>query len=121
MSEPPLLDRGVFDEMIGLLGDEAGASVIDLFQTEIDGFIAMMRNAAATPGDRELREQVRRNAHALKSSAGQIGAAALADAARRVEQAAQDGDPLDAPIAALLRCAAATEQALASALAGGQA
>jgi HPt (histidine-containing phosphotransfer) domain-containing protein len=57
---------------------------------------------------------VRRAAHSLKSSAGQLGAAALAEIALAVEFAAETGSPdLSHHVAVLADCAARTEAALA--------
>jgi len=111
MSDTPLLDGAVLDDLVEHIGADAVRSVIDLF-------IGECRELAETiaPGDPEA---ARRAAHSLKSSAGQLGAAALAAAALDVEAAAETGSPsLPLLIAGLLDCAQRTESVLARRLAG---
>jgi two-component system, sensor histidine kinase and response regulator len=113
MSDVPLVDAAILDELIGHIGDEAAHAVIELF-------IGECRDLAATIGAPETsRDQVRRAAHSLKSSAGQLGASALAQAALDVETAAEHGAPeLRWLITNLLEFAARTETALGARLAG---
>jgi HPt (histidine-containing phosphotransfer) domain-containing protein len=106
MSE--VLDAVVLADLIEHIGDEAARAVIELFIGECRDLTAAMM---AAPGDRVA---VGRAAHSLKSSAGQLGAVALSEAALAVEDAAESGSPaLPELIAALARCAAATEVGLA--------
>ncbi|MBV8888886.1 MAG: Hpt domain-containing protein [Alphaproteobacteria bacterium] len=117
MSDGPLLDGAVIDEMMAQLGDEPVRGVIELFLAEIREFAATIAAGAAQPADPACREAARRAAHSLKSGAGQIGAIALADAAARVERAAEPGNPdLAEAAAALASCGAASETALAELL-----
>jgi HPt (histidine-containing phosphotransfer) domain-containing protein len=111
MSEA-VLDAAVLDDLIEHIGAEAAHEVIELF-------IGESRELAASIGSTGAdRETVRRAAHSLKSSAGQLGASALAAAALAVEAAAETGSPeLPGCIAALVACAAQTETALAVRLA----
>jgi HPt (histidine-containing phosphotransfer) domain-containing protein len=106
-----ILDATVLDDLLEYIGTDAAHAVIELF-------IGESRELAATIGAAETpREDVRRAAHSLKSSAGQLGAAALAEAALAVESAAdRDSPELGTRIAALLDCAAATREALAARL-----
>jgi HPt (histidine-containing phosphotransfer) domain-containing protein len=109
MSE--VLDAAVLDDLLEYIGADAAHAVIQLFIGESRELVATI-GAAETP-----REDVRRAAHSLKSSAGQLGAAALAEAALAVESAADRNSPeLGSRTAALLDCAAATELALTARL-----
>ena len=59
------------------------------------------------------RAVIGRAAHSLKSSAGQLGAVALSEAALAVENAAGSGAPgLSELVRALAECAGCTESAL---------
>ena len=110
MPDIPIIDRDVLDELVGHIGNDAARSVLALFVAESEGFVATVRGGG---------DAARRAAHSLKSSAGQVGAAALADAARRVEAALENGEPDAAPlVAALAECAATTKAALAAWLEG---
>ena len=111
MSEAPLLDAAVLDDLIEHIGAESVRAIIELFLGENRELAAAIGAAGAS------RDTVRRAGHSLKSSAGQLGAAALADAALEVETAAETGSPaLPHLIADLLDCAARTEAALAARL-----
>jgi HPt (histidine-containing phosphotransfer) domain-containing protein len=113
MSDTPLLlDDAVLDDLVEHIGADAARSVIDLF-------IGECRELAGTiaAGDPEA---ARRAAHSLKSSAGQLGAAALAAAALDVEIAAETGSPSLPQLAAgLLACSRRTESVLARWLLAG--
>jgi HPt (histidine-containing phosphotransfer) domain-containing protein len=113
MSAAPLVDTAILEELIGHIGAEAGRAVIELFIGECRDLIATMSSAEID------REKVRRAAHSLKSSAGQVGASALAQAALDVETAAESNAPeLRSLITNLLECAVRTEAALGARLAG---
>jgi HPt (histidine-containing phosphotransfer) domain-containing protein len=106
-----ILDAAVLDDLLEYIGADAAHAVIQLFIGESRELVATI-GAAETP-----REDVRRAAHSLKSSAGQLGAAALAEVALAVESAAETGAPeLPQFIAVLTQCAAATREALAARL-----
>jgi HPt (histidine-containing phosphotransfer) domain-containing protein len=105
MSDLPLLDAAVLDDLVAHIGADAVRAIIGLFLGECRELTAAMAAGEA--------EAARRAAHSLKSSAGQLGAAALADAALAVERAAAAGAAeLPRLVAALSECAAATEAAL---------
>jgi HPt (histidine-containing phosphotransfer) domain-containing protein len=111
MSDAPILDPAVLDDLLEHIGAEAGHAVIELFIGECRDLTAAM--AASGAG----RESIRRAAHSLKSSAGQLGASALAEAALAVEIAAEGASAeLPSLIAVMLDCAARSEAALASRL-----
>ena len=111
MSETPIIDREVLDDLIHHIGDDAVRSIIEIFIGECHELAAAM-NASTN------RKEARRAAHSLKSSAGQLGAAALAEAALAVETAAENDSPeLRGYIAALIDCAELTEPALMARLA----
>lgn len=106
-----ILDRVVFDDLIEHIGAEAARAIIELFVGECRELVAAMGAPGATP------DMARRAAHSLKSSAGQLGAAALAEAALAVEGAAETGaTDLPAHVRTLAECAAHTEVALAEML-----
>jgi HPt (histidine-containing phosphotransfer) domain-containing protein len=112
MSEAPIIDRAVLNDLIEHIGAEAVRSIVEIFIGECRELATAM-GASATPAE------ARRAAHSLKSSAGQLGAAALAEAALAVETAAETGFPtLRDYIAALIDCVAVTEPALTGCLAG---
>lgn len=109
MSE--LIDTQVLDTLIEAIGAEAARGVIELFVAES----AELTATITAPGTN--RVAIGRAAHSLKSSAGQLGAAALSAAALAVETAAAEASPaLPERIAALARCAALTRAALAAQL-----
>jgi HPt (histidine-containing phosphotransfer) domain-containing protein len=111
MSEAPLLDAAVLDNLIEHIGAEAARAVIELFLVECRELAAKIAAPGADP------DAVRRAAHSLKSSAGQLGAMPLSEAAAAVEEAAGTGSPdLPARIATLTDRAAGTQTALAERL-----
>jgi HPt (histidine-containing phosphotransfer) domain-containing protein len=109
MSE--VLDAAVLGDLIDHIGVEAVQAVIELFVRECRDLTAAMVASGAD------RAAVGRAAHSLKSSAGQLGASALSEAALAVEVAAGAASPtLPELVAALARCAALTQEALAARL-----
>ena len=116
MTEQPLIDHAVLDLLREAINDAGTRSVIALFIEESRFYLATIAEAAAPPGDDARRERARRAAHSLKSGAGQIGAAAMAERAAAVERAADGGADLEAAIAALQHCAEATAAALGALL-----
>jgi chemotaxis protein histidine kinase CheA len=109
MSE--VLDAAVLDDLIEHIGAGAAQAVIELFIGECRDLAAAM----AVPGAN--RAAVGRAAHSLKSSAGQLGALALSEAALAVESAAGTASArLPELIGTLVRCAALTQDALAARL-----
>ncbi|MFZ2004565.1 MAG: Hpt domain-containing protein [Stellaceae bacterium] len=107
----PMLDAEVLDMLIEAIGEEAARGVIVLFLEECRELTAAM----AAPGAN--RVAIGRAAHSLKSSAGQLGAVALSEAALAVETAASTGSPdLSKLIAALGQFAAETQSALSAKL-----
>ena len=102
-----VLDAEVLDMLIEAIGEEAARGVIALFLEECRDITAAITTPGAEPAS------VGRAAHSLKSSAGQLGALALSEAAMAVETAAGDASSeLPQCIAALADCAAATRAAL---------
>jgi HPt (histidine-containing phosphotransfer) domain-containing protein len=109
MSE--LIDASVLDDLIEHIGAEAARSVVELFIGESRELAAVITSSGAD------RAAIGRAAHSLKSSAGQLGASALSDAALAVETAAGSGlTALPELVAALRDCAARTQAALAARL-----
>lgn len=112
MSDAPLIDRAVLDELVDSIGGDGTRSVIELFIDESRLYLATITAAAVTDAAVD-RERARRAAHSLKSGAGQIGAMAMAAAAAAVERAAAEGAAdLARTVDALDRSAAATIAAL---------
>jgi HPt (histidine-containing phosphotransfer) domain-containing protein len=106
-----ILDRVVFDDLIEHIGADATQAIVDLFIGECRELVAAIGAPGAT------HDMARRAAHSLKSSAGQLGAAALAEAALAVEAAGETGAAdLHARIRILTDCAAHTEAVLAAML-----
>ncbi len=114
MTPPPLIDRAVLDDLFDCIEPEGARSVLDLFISESRIYLATIAEAVAPGADAGRRDRARRAAHSLKSGAGQIGAAALAAAAARVEHAAAtNAADLVQTVARLDGCAADTVTALA--------
>jgi HPt (histidine-containing phosphotransfer) domain-containing protein len=112
MSGEGLLDAAVLDDLAEHIGADAVRSIIEIFIGECRELAAIIGDAAATP------EAAGRSAHSLKSSAGQLGATALAAVALEVETAAEIyAVTLPQLVAELLDCAARTRAALATRLA----
>ncbi len=106
-----ILDAEVLDMLVEAIGEDAARGVIALFLDECRELTA----AIAAPGAK--RAAVGRAAHSLKSSAGQLGAVALSEAALAVETAAGNGAPeMPQLIATLGQCATETRHALAKKL-----
>jgi HPt (histidine-containing phosphotransfer) domain-containing protein len=106
-----ILDAETLDVLIEAIGDDGARGVIELFLGECRELTAAITAPGADP------VSVGRATHSLKSSAGQLGALALSEAASAVETAAHAGAPaLPQLIAALARCAAETQTALAETL-----
>ena len=113
MSGEPTLDTAVLDDLAEHIGVDAVRSIVEIFIGECRELAAIIGDPTATP------KAAGRAAHSLKSSAGQLGATALAGAAVEVETAAEiDAVTLPQLVAELLDCAAQTEAALAARLAG---
>ena len=112
MSDAGLIDTAALDDLTDHIGADAVRSIVGIFLTETRELVATIMSAA-TP------DVARRAAHSLKSSAGQLGAASLSEAALAVEAAATSGaSDLPTRIAALDDCARRTEAVLAARLAG---
>jgi HPt (histidine-containing phosphotransfer) domain-containing protein len=109
MSDTPLINTETLDDMIEYIGLDALRPVVELFIGESRSLSAAMTAGADDPAKREA---VRRAAHSLKSSAGQLGAAALSEAAAELERAAESGAPLAGGAALVARLAEATVFAL---------
>jgi two-component system sensor histidine kinase TorS len=109
MTDPPLINTETLDDMIEYIGIEALRPVVELFIGESRDLSATITAGAADPAKREA---VRRAAHSLKSSAGQLGGAALSEAAAELERAAESGAPLADGAALVARLAEATVFAL---------
>lgn len=106
-----ILDAETLDLLIEAIGEDGARGVIELFLGECQELTAAITAPEAAP------VAIGRAAHSLKSSAGQLGALALSEAAQAVEMAAHAGSP-DLPrlITGLSECAAATRAALAARL-----
>ena len=110
MSE--LLDPEALDMLVESIGEDAARGVLALFLEECRDLAAAIAEPGADP------TAIGRAAHSLKSSAGQLGAAALSEAALAVETAAaENAATLPALIVTLRECATATRGALAARLA----
>ncbi len=120
MSRPPLIDRAVLDDLCESIGLAGTRSVLELFIDESRAYLATIAEAAVLPADAAHCDRARRAAHSLKSGAGQIGAAAMAEAAAAVERAAAQSAPsLLQHVATLETCAAETLAALQELLRNG--
>jgi HPt (histidine-containing phosphotransfer) domain-containing protein len=113
MTQPPLIDRAVIDDLAKYIGAQGTRSVLALFIVESRAYLAAIAEAGAQPSDPGRRDRARLAAHSLKSCAGQIGAASLSAAALAVERSAAAGAPdLAQAAASLHQCAEDTMRAL---------
>lgn len=106
-----VLDVEILDTLIEAIGDDAARGVIAMFLEECRELTAVI----SAPGSDLVA--IGRAAHSLKSSAGQLGALALSEAALAVETAASTNSP-DLPqlAAALGQQSAVTLAALSARL-----
>lgn len=91
MASPSVLDASVIDALRQLTppGEpDILAEVFKLFLEEVPPRMERMRNAAAS-GD---IQEVHRSAHSLKGSAGNIGARAMYDVCRDIDERGKAGD-----------------------------
>jgi HPt (histidine-containing phosphotransfer) domain-containing protein len=99
-------------------GREALERVVNRFLSGTPELVGQILAAAG----KEDREALRSAAHALKSSSGNIGAAALADVCRILEERARSGetvDPGDPLLSRLEEAVIAASDALGELLEGG--
>jgi len=113
MTPPSLFDRAIVDDLSETIGAAGTRRVLALFIRESRAYAATIAEAVKPGSDGASHDRARRVAHSLKSSAGQVGAMALAALAAAVELAAGDGAPdLAQKAAALQNCAEDTVAAL---------
>jgi HPt (histidine-containing phosphotransfer) domain-containing protein len=106
-----ILDAETLEVLIEAIGEDGARGVIELFLGECQELTAAITSPAADLA------AIGRAAHSLKSSAGQLGALALSEAAMAVEAAAHAGSgELPRLTAALARYAAETQMVLAEKL-----
>lgn len=82
----PILDNSVIDELYEVAGADT-ITILQLFLEDAPGMIERLETAATNRDSMQLRDL----AHTLKSSSANVGAQALANAARRIELAARTG------------------------------
>lgn len=82
----PILESGVIDELYEVAGADT-IRILQLFLEDAPGIIEGLEAAASNRDSMHLRDL----AHTLKSSSANVGAQALANAARRIELAARTG------------------------------
>jgi PAS domain S-box-containing protein len=80
----------VFDRLVSAIGRETCMELLDSFERDLRERLA---------GERPDREELARDAHALKGEAGQLGFDELAAACRDLEEACLDGREVAAPMA----------------------
>jgi HPt (histidine-containing phosphotransfer) domain-containing protein len=106
-----ILDAETLEVLIEAIGEDGARGVIELFIGECQELAAAITAPGADPA------AIGRAAHSLKSSAGQLGALALSEAALAVEAAAHAGSgELPRLVATLSECAGETREALAARL-----
>lgn len=81
------VDTAALDELKEALGEDL-AAIIDDFLRQLDGMVGVIE--AATMAGNPCATA--KNAHALKGSAGNVGAVALADVSAQIERLATAGD-----------------------------
>ncbi|MCW1984051.1 signal transduction histidine kinase/DNA-binding response OmpR family regulator [Xanthomonas arboricola] len=82
----PILESGIIDELYEVAGADT-IRILQLFLEDAPGIIEGLEAAASNRDSMQLRDL----AHTLKSSSANVGAQALANAARRIELAARTG------------------------------
>ncbi|WP_407471197.1 ATP-binding protein [Xanthomonas campestris] len=82
----PILESGVIDELYEVAGADT-IRILQLFLEDAPGIIEELEAAASNRDSMQLHDL----AHTLKSSSANVGAQALANAARRIELAARTG------------------------------
>jgi HPt (histidine-containing phosphotransfer) domain-containing protein len=113
MTSPSLFDRAVIDDLSETIGAAGTRRVLALFIRESRANAATIAELVKPGSHVASHDRARRVAHSLKSSAGQVGAMALAALAAAIELAAEDGAPdLAQTAAALQHCAEDTVVAL---------
>lgn len=80
------LDKGALDELKRLMGDEFSL-LIDTFESDSALRIEAIAEAVASGN----ADEIRRAAHSFKGSAGNMGAVALTEHCRRLEDLANSG------------------------------
>ena len=81
-AEPPVFDHARYDAMVEELGEDGVRELIDIFLDETDRRIALLRKLS---GETD-RVKIAREAHSLKSDAGALGLAQLAELASALER-----------------------------------
>jgi len=98
------IDTAALDELKEALGEDL-AAIIDEFLLQLDSMVGVIE--AAMEADNP--SATAKHAHALKGSAGNMGAVALADVSAQIERLAKTGDMASArQLCASLRAIAAT-------------
>ncbi|MCK4671198.1 MAG: response regulator [Candidatus Aegiribacteria sp.] len=82
-----VFDRSVLRESLGD-DHELIEEILELFKSNSDEIMTSLKNAAL----KDDLETVRKNAHSLKGSSGNIGAKALMKTMKSIEEACSDGD-----------------------------
>lgn len=82
---PAALDRGVFEELVHEIGEQAAAEVRTVFTEETENRMKLLR---ALSLDRDTIK-IGREAHSLKSSAGTFGYCLLSSIAEELEEGAR--------------------------------
>jgi CheY-like chemotaxis protein len=83
-----LIDRGIFDEFVAAVGRDAAAEVLNMFLENAATRLQTLRRLSCD-GD---REDIKTEAHSLKSEAATLGLLRLSRLARTLEHSARDID-----------------------------
>jgi HPt (histidine-containing phosphotransfer) domain-containing protein len=83
------LDRSVYGELLETIGREGMIRLLDRLAQQVE-----LCTAAGTGPSQDAREKLARDAHALVSTAGQLGFQELSDACRELERASESGAEL---------------------------
>lgn len=87
-----LIDREQFDGLMEAAGKDGVEMIMDAFWRSSDDLIATLARQIQTPAPKDAAT----TAHSLKGSAANVGAVALADAARELETLCKDDLKSDA-------------------------
>lgn len=91
MTDEPRIDPTVISDLIDLgpeTGRELVQELVDLFSREAPARLAVMRESLAA----QDRGAIARSAHAIRGSAGNLGAIRVGRLSTEIEQAATHGD-----------------------------
>ncbi|MFP4155616.1 MAG: response regulator, partial [Halothiobacillaceae bacterium] len=102
-----VIDTSMLEGLEEALGDEI-REIVEFFRNSLDGQIEDLHQAIRS----QDTDAIRRRAHAIKGSAGNLGALGISELARQIELRAQHGEPIEEETVAQLKPLAEHTKAL---------